>query len=272
MRRLPDGHYYGKLLRRETVAGIVMTETRYEPRQRLPLHTHERAYICLVRRGAYTEQFAARTREVGPSTLAFHPPGEMHTQQIHDTEVSSFNIELSPSWLERTSGTNAPLVESAEFRGGPIASLARKLYREFRQPDAMTPLAVEGLLLELLAEAGRTREQVISRQTPPWLSRVKNAVLARFDEPVSLSELAREVGIHPAYLAASFRRHCGCTVGDYLRRQRVDYACRRLTKSDVSLADIALEAGFADQSHFTRVFSRLTGQTPGQFRRTALDA
>src|SRR5438067_473312 len=101
MRRLTGGHYYGTLLRRESVAGVVMTETRYEPQQCLPLHAHERAYMCLVRRGAYTERFAARTREVGPSTLAFHPPGETHAQQIHDTEVWSFNIEFSPDWLKR---------------------------------------------------------------------------------------------------------------------------------------------------------------------------
>ncbi len=268
MQRLTCGHYLGDVVRRETVADVVLTETRYSPRQRLPLHSHERAYMCLVRRGGYTEHFAAHTREVGPSTLACHPPNERHAQQFHDAEVRSFNLEFSPTSSDRWGKVSAVLRQPAEYRGGPVIHLAERLYREFSRPDPFSHLAIEGLTLELLAEVGRLGECVTARRPPLWLNHVREALNSRFDESPTLVELGRLVGIHPVHLAITFRRHIGCTIGEYLRNCRVEYARRRLSNSDTSLATIALEAGFADQSHFNRVFRRLTGFTPAQYRRT----
>ena len=89
----------------------------------------------------------------------------------------------------------------------------------------------------------------------------------RFSETLTLEEIAAVAGVHPVHLASVFRRHYGCTVGDAVRRLRIDYACRQLARSEVSLAEIALDAGFASQSHFTRTFRRLTGTTPAQYRK-----
>jgi AraC family transcriptional regulator len=60
-------------------------------------------------------------------------------------------------------------------------------------------------------------------------------------------------------------------MGEYLRRFRVREACKRLGGRELTLAEIALQVGFADQSHFTRVFKRLTGLTPGEYRQTRRD-
>jgi AraC family transcriptional regulator len=74
--------------------------------------------------------------------------------------------------------------------------------------------------------------------------------------------------VHPGYLASAFRRHFGCTIGEFVRRQRIALACRALTDGDAPLADVAIEAGFADQSHFTRTFKRQLGMTPAAYRKT----
>ena len=86
-------------------------------------------------------------------------------------------------------------------------------------------------------------------------------------ETPTLSELAAEVGLHPVHVASTFRRHVGCTVGHYLRQRRVTWACQQLAGTDAPLAEIALEAGFADQSHFCRTFKRHVGLTPAAYRR-----
>jgi AraC family transcriptional regulator len=75
------------------------------------------------------------------------------------------------------------------------------------------------------------------------------------------------VGVHPVTLARAFRRAFGCTVGEYVRRLRIERAARQLADSDLSLAEIALGAGFSDQSHFSNLFRRHTGLSPFQFRR-----
>jgi AraC family transcriptional regulator len=93
-------------------------------------------------------------------------------------------------------------------------------------------------------------------------------IRARFAEPLSLSEIAQAVNVHPAHLAREFRRWYRCAVGEYVRRVRVEFARDALLATDAPLFEIAYRAGFADHSHFTRTFKRLTGMTPYEFRAT----
>ena len=87
-----------------------------------------------------------------------------------------------------------------------------------------------------------------------------------FAEELKLKEVASAVGVHPVHLAREFRRHFHCTAGDFVRRTRVEFACRKISESEASLSDIALSAGFYDQSHFTNTFRRFTGMTPAAYR------
>jgi AraC family transcriptional regulator len=64
-----------------------------------------------------------------------------------------------------------------------------------------------------------------------------------------------------------FRQFERCTVGDYIREVRIDYARKQMLATNEPLVEIALAAGFADQTHFTRSFKRITGMTPTEFRR-----
>ena len=89
----------------------------------------------------------------------------------------------------------------------------------------------------------------------------------RFAEPhLTLTELSALVGVSADHLAKTFRLHEGCTVGQYVRNLRVEWACTRLAKSLDPLAEIALTAGFSDQSHFAKVFRRKMQMTPSAFR------
>ena len=83
----------------------------------------------------------------------------------------------------------------------------------------------------------------------------------------SLAELAAGVGVHPVTLARAFRRTFGCTIGEYLRRLRIERAAEQLATGTQPLAEIALAAGFADQSHFSNVFRRRVGMSPSAYRR-----
>jgi AraC family transcriptional regulator len=95
---------------------------------------------------------------------------------------------------------------------------------------------------------------------------VRELLRDRFSENLSLAEVAAAVNISADHLARSFRRCHGCTMGEYVRRLRVDFACRRLAASEVPLVELALDAGFTDQSHFTKTFKRHMGVTPAVFR------
>ncbi|HEY8503882.1 MAG TPA: AraC family transcriptional regulator, partial [Gemmataceae bacterium] len=222
---------------------------------------------CLVRTGGYTERYGGRSRSCGPLTVAYHPPGETHSERFHEEEVRSFNIEVGPDWLARVRALAPALADPADCRGGLVAALALRLYREFRLADAHSGLAVEGLALELAAELGRLAAP--SPRVPPWLARVRDLLHDRFAENLRLAELAAEAGVHPVHLAGTFRRHFGCSVGEFVRRVRVEQAARLLAGGDTPVAEVALAAGFADQSHLCRVFKRHTGFSPAAYRRQA---
>ena len=99
-----------------------------------------------------------------------------------------------------------------------------------------------------------------------WLSQAHELIKSRFLEHLTLGDIAHTVGVHPVTLAREFRHHYDCTVGELVRRERIGFACRELLKPDESIADIAIAAGFYDQSHFAKTFKKLTGITPAEYR------
>jgi AraC family transcriptional regulator len=90
----------------------------------------------------------------------------------------------------------------------------------------------------------------------------------QFRSRLTLEEIAAEVGASPARVSAVFRRVYHRSIAEEQRRLRVEFASERLRDRDASLADIALEAGFSDQPHFSRAFKQVTGMTPARFRDT----
>jgi len=263
--RLNAGQYYGSVLRRLDLPSVRITETFYPPHTRLPAHAHRAAYFCCVRNGRYEETYGTRLRQCGPLSVVYHPAEEMHSERMGEAAVRSLNVEVEPNWLAGVRPAAVALRDPVESHGGPPAWLAARIYRELVTPDATSPLMVEGLLLELVAELARSAKR--SPDGPPWMTRVRDLLRARFRDNVSLSELAKEAGVHPVHLAGVFRRSEGCTVGEYLRARRVEHAAALMGQPDVPLAEIAVEAGFSDQSHLTRLFKRATGLTPAQYRR-----
>ena len=88
----------------------------------------------------------------------------------------------------------------------------------------------------------------------------------RFRETLTLAEIANEVGVNPTYLSRVFQQQYNLTIGEYLRRLRIEFACHALITSNTPLCQIALAAGFSDQSHFTRLFKRHMGLPPAKYR------
>jgi AraC family transcriptional regulator len=263
---LLPGHLYGKTLQSRKVTSFELTERVYPPLYRTPKHSHKQALFCFVMQGDYTEVYGPHTRECVPSTLLFHPAEECHAEYFHDGGGRSFVIEIEQAWLARWREQLDVLNAPAEFHGGVPELLVRRLYKEFAQWDAASPLIIEGLMLEMLGEAARQCAQEKNTPAPAWLQQARELLRTRFAESLTLQEIAQTVAVHPVHLAQTFRRTFDCTVGDYIRQLRIEYACHELAADAKPIVDIALAAGFCDQSHFTRTFKRATGVAPSQYR------
>ena len=263
--KVDSGCSRANLVRFREVAGLSVTEATHPPGLQVPRHSHEEAHFCLLLQGRYEENCGKQIIVREPSSLAFMPSGAIHSNRIHRTGIRFLSIEITRPWLNRVNGYLAFIRGLTQFDSGPLPWLAMRLYREFRSKDDVASLAIEGLTLELLA--GVCRQTSHSENgNAKGLSRAKDFVHDRFQESISLAEIAEFAEVHPVSLARAFRKTYHCTVGDYVRRLRIEFACQKLSASDASLVEIALCAGFSEQSHFSRTFKRLTGLTPSEYR------
>lgn len=263
---LATQNFQGRLLRSEKFCWFEICETRYSAGARLPNHSHDQSYFCMTVQGIYNEGCDGRIHTCTPLTFAFQPAGSTHFADFGNSEVRNFNVEISSAWLEGHRDCLVGLNYPMYFQGGLPAWLALRLYREYNTMDALSPLVLEGLVLEIVAETSRTARRTPRRVAPPWLKNARDFIHANFSQSLRLTAIAGVVGVHPAHLATSFRQHHGSTVGEYVRKLRVDFACRQMLQSDAPLTEIALAAGFADQSHFSKTFKHVLGIPPSQFR------
>lgn len=270
MTTLPEGTFYGTERARRQVGGLLLTETAYRPGDTLPRHDHERAYFCCVVRGGFVERDGRRSRECDPATVIFHPPGAAHSDRFGREPSRCFNVELEAAWLDRIVAEDGGLpAGSVVFRRERANWLARHLHDEFRADDPAGRLAVEGLALALLADVARVAGGATG-PPPRWVDRAVEILHATATEDVpGLSEIADEVGVHPVHLARVFRRHHGCSIGEYARRLRIERARKALRDSRLPIGRLAHRLGYADHSHFSRAFRRATGLSPSEYRRRA---
>jgi len=263
--RLSSGCFYGNTLKTVSTGGFRLMETAYSPALKLPPHSHESAYFCFVLDGSFAEYYEKHSRLCRPSTLVFHPAGETHSDYFH-THTRCFNLQINSQWFERIRQSAILINAPANFYDERLSSLAFRLYREYLENDDFSRLAIEGLTLEMLAEASRHVVRKSEPRPPRWLRQAREIIDEQFDESLTLAALSETVGVHPVHLAREFRRFYRSTVGEYVRRRRVETACRQISTTDAPLSEIALAAGFFDQSHFARTLKKFTGLTPSEYR------
>jgi AraC family transcriptional regulator len=264
---LPSGRFCGTCLRRREAGGLLVLETRYARGHHTEPHAHAQASFSLVLEGGFEHRTRGATVGCGPATLLLHDAGEVHSEDFHRDAARCLVVELGAQWLQRTAGWNGSLGGFALHGPGPAAALARQIHGELRQADDVAGLAIEGLVLQLLAAVRRTRSA--ERHPAPNVAKARDLLHARFMEPLGLQDLAEATGLHPVSVAQAFRKAHGVSAGAYQRRLRIEFACRELLRGRRTLAEIALAAGFYDQSHFTRTFRRLVGTTPARYRADA---
>jgi len=258
-------------LREREVAGLIATETRHPRHFRIPAHSHELHSFYVVLDGALTEFSRNSEWSLDGYSVVFTPAGHVHHNTFHGEGGRCFLVEFTTAWIERLNTPGLALDRPRVVASTDVALLSRKLYRQFRDPEPGWPLLVEGLALEILAGFVRESHNSDAGEAPNWLVQARDLLHDGFAERLNLAEVARQVGVHPVHLARTFRRHFRCTLGEYQRSLRVEYASRQLSTTQISLAEIAMASGFVDQAHFSRVFKDLTGWSPGRYR-TALRA
>lgn len=265
------GATLGEQLRRNETKNFSLLETRHEAGLQLPSHAHVHPTLTLLLEGAFVEDLDGHTLDCRPLDVIFKPGGLEHANAYSDSGARCFVVEI-------TNGGLAELGFAREARERPWAgrgAISSQFFRLYRSGFGMVEertLAVQEVVVDLANEVVGRSSWTSSAAAPGWLARVRDSIHENLSRPPTLPDLAAEAGVHPTHVCRVFRRHFGCSISSYVQRQRIDEAVGILVaRPNKDLSTVALRVGYYDQSHFTRAFRRVTGDTPGSFR-DALEA
>lgn len=161
-----------------------------------------------------------------------------------------------------------------DLHDGIITRCMRAVQAELENPGYLGRLYVEGLSCEIAARLVRRHAAEPDAPqrgglAPRRLRQVKEYIEANRSKEITLGKLATIAGVSKAHFCRAFKISVGIASHRYIVGRRVELAKRLLVESKMPIAEVALAAGFGDQSHFTRHFRYLVGITPWRFRNQA---
>jgi AraC family transcriptional regulator len=210
--------------------------------------------------GNYIESVAGRQFDYRPFEVGFHPARLPHRDAIGVEGGTFLCLEIASGPI---SEAGVRLRSDPALLPGDISLQLLRVYRAFAA-GTLSPLQLESAAWELCGDASDerpTRELSI----PRWLRRCLEIVEDEHATALTVESMARQAGVHPVHAAREFRRRFGETMGEYVNKVRIRAACAAIRRTTKPFAAIALDAGFADQPHFNRVFKAVVGCTPSAF-------
>jgi len=217
-------------------------------------------------RGYYRETMRGVERRIGTANVSFRGLDDMHYVSFGPGGSRLVLVLFSDSW--RGHGAYDLLAnQEPDLDEAWSSLLIWKLYAAFTADDHGGALDVE-LLAHEFVDRAVDRARARAAPSAPWVRRMRERLHEDPDASMTLRDVAADADAHPTYAARCFRAAHGCSVGEYRRRAQLSRACALLA-TGAELADVAASTGFSDQAHFTRVFRRWMGTTPGRWRRSA---
>lgn len=262
--RLARGQFFGQREVACRTSSLDLVLTSYARGQSLPPHEHERAYLVVVLAGSFREEIGRSEHRLRQGALLLNTCGARHHDTFEAERTEVLNVELGPRWLEAL-GLERP-TDPRVTDGRRFLGRMRTLRRHLLHPEPLSAFVVEGLCAELIAHGTAQPGPERRASERPALAVVERVLAERLREPPSLLELATLAGLAPTRLTRAWRARHGCSIGERLRELRVAHARAAVLRAQASLSAIALESGYADQSHMTREFRRRFGCTPGELR------
>ncbi len=256
-----------RTIRRTIVrAGLHMYEAVYPRQAALAEHQHASPFFTYVLRGDYVEKLGQSHRSCTRGVVIFHHEREVHSNSVGPCGTASLNVEIPmEQWHELTSDMLRKQDVVGRVLSGDVEWPALAVWREFHRDDVASALTL-GEAVALLCGHLKASHQRGAFEEHRRLDRCADYLRSQHHGRPTLAEVARVAEVHPMHLAKLFRKRFGYSMGEYLRRRRIAWACEQLSRSTGTISRIAVDAGFADHAHFTRTFRRITGCSPSWYR------
>ncbi|HMB91370.1 MAG TPA: AraC family transcriptional regulator [Rhodothermales bacterium] len=228
----------------------------------MPAHAHPFPNVSIIIQGHLEEETPVGRAVGSASSVIVKPAKVVHENQFGPQGAILLNVQLDDDvhWGEMST---EGLKRWNWLHTGTATQEAIALLHDVADA-AFDPATLVDAVYALLAALPESAPA--SGPPPPWLLRVRDRMMDMPSYPHRVDQLAADARVHPVYLARVFKQHFHTTITASLHHLRLRRATDQLASSDRSLADIAYEMGFADQSHFGRVFKSTFQTSPGAFR------
>src|SRR3954470_10182285 len=261
-RSLSKGRYFGAIGGQVRCAAGAASRVLHAVHRELPEHEHALAYFCMLAAGDYVERAGGRELRYGLFEVGFHPARMPHRDAVGVHGGEFLCLEVDATALLRN---DVRLRADPALLPGDVSLQMLRIHHALGC-GTLDALELESAVWHLCGDASRERP-VIERSAPRWLRRCMDRIAQAYADPLTIEAIAHDVGVHPVHVSREFRRRHGQTLGEYVNKVRIRAACAAMNRASRPLAQIALDAGFADQPHFCRVFKAALGCTPSSFRK-----
>lgn len=270
MQQLTLGQHFGLNKNKVQMKDLIINEAIIDATAEVPWHYHENAYFLYNIRGTFLEINKKDQIACSPSTLLYHNWQEPHCNRNISDSADYFHIEIEKNWFEKHGIRHDVIQGSKNIQIPEVKGLFQRIYQELNVQDTITPLAVDGLLLQAFSLILRERHSIPTELQPKWIGKLKELFSSATTDQLELDTLANDIGISPVHLSRAFPRYFDTNFGQYVRSLKIERAKNLLVIGHLSNSQIAYECGFSDESHFIKVFKAQYGLTPGKYRQQVL--
>ncbi|MBX7174003.1 MAG: AraC family transcriptional regulator [Pyrinomonadaceae bacterium] len=225
------------------------------------VHSHDNPTICFMLHGGGVEKRSRSSYERNACDLRFYHAEEPHQSIIKVFPSKCVNLDLEEKFL-RQYEISETLLNLSVNKNLDAKLLMLKIHSELLVNDSLTNSSIKILFLSMLDQTKSSNRL----KKPEWITKLSELLNDRWMETLNLDDLATNLKVHPVTISKHFTKYFSCTLGEYMRKVKIEKSISLIKNSQLSLTEIALQCGFADQSHFTRNFKKLTGFLPKNFR------
>ncbi len=266
MHKLYKGNYSGEINKWYSDSSTLMSTVQYHPENKsIGMHYHENSHICMLLQGEDIEKRNGSSYLRSSGDVFFYPSGQVHGTISQKCYTKNFIVEFESVFLKKYELLESQ-IETSLSKNKNVKFQLLRLFSELEHTSDCNSLTIETLLLELLLP----RIEHIKDNSPRWNKHVLEILSDKWNQTVSLKELSMAVQIHPVAISKYFSIYNNCTIGEYIRKIRIEKSIPMLKNSNMKLGEIAYYCGFADQSHFIRSFKKLTGFLPLELRKNII--
>jgi AraC family transcriptional regulator len=227
------------------------------------MHCHDNLHISFVLQGGSIEKRIGSEYERLPSNIMFYRAGEAHQNIQKIFPSKNINLEIENDFLKKY-GISEEAIKRAVTYNADGKFLMLKIYKELSESDSFSVTSINMLFLDLIINFEKINYK---REFPSWLKIIYELLNDQWNEKLTLSDLARAANINPITISKHFHKYFSCTLGEYMRKLKIEKSMSMINDTTHSLTEIAYACNFADQSHFTRTFKQLTGFLPKQYKK-----